>query len=67
VGEEMKPAFMFACDLAAASFLVKGLQEKIVQKEQYCNKWNLKCKLRSPEVTLFKQKPENRERRHVYC
>jgi hypothetical protein len=53
VGEEMKQTFFFACVLAAVSFAVEGLQEGAVQKEQYCNKWNLKCKLKNPKITLF--------------
>jgi len=55
VREEIKKAFLFACDLAAFAFAFEGLQEGIVKKEQYCNKWNLKCKLKNPEVTLLQQ------------
>jgi hypothetical protein len=51
--EEIKPAFLFACDLAAVSFIGKGLQKGTAQKVQHCNKWNLKCKLTNPKVTLF--------------
>jgi hypothetical protein len=53
VGQETKLAVLFACGSAAVAFVVKSLQERVVQKKQYYNKWNLKCELKNPKVTLF--------------
>ena len=56
---------MFVCGLAGVSFTVKVLQERMVQKVQYCNKWNLKCNLKNSKIYSNK-KPGNRELWYMY-
>ena len=48
------PGFLFADDLAIASFTGYGLQN-VERVDQYCKEWNLRCNSSKYKIMVFKK------------